>query len=173
MSATALRQDSAEGRMWELLHGSGTRHRVIDHRPEGRTDTASRLRGHPLRQAAKSIVLRVRCPGRGRRYALAVVCGDDRVDLEAVSRALGGTRAGFADSATAERLTGCVSGSVIPFSFHPELELLADPSLLDHGEIFFNAARLDRSIALDPTAYRRLARPRVVPIADENGSIKD
>ncbi|MFG2822955.1 YbaK/EbsC family protein [Kitasatospora sp. NPDC048365] len=154
----------AEDLLLDLL--AGAPHRVIDHPAEGRTDLASALRGHPLGQAAKCIVTRVKLPGRAVRYGLAVVRGDHRVDLGAVGRILGGTKAGFADAGTAERLTGCVSGTVVPFSFHPELRLLADPGLLDQEEIYFNAARLDRSIALPTAAYRRLADPRVEPIAE-------
>lgn len=154
----------AEALLGRLL--AGTPHRVIDHPPEGRTDLASALRGHTQAQAAKCIVVRVKLTGRTVRYGLAVVRGDDRVDLDAVRRALGGNRAGFADRATAERITGCVSGAVVPFAFHPDLHLLADPDLLDQEEIYFNAARLDRSVAMSPALYRRLATPRIERIAE-------
>jgi Ala-tRNA(Pro) deacylase len=36
--------------------------------------------------------------------------------------------------------------------------------LLDVPELFFNAARLDRSIALATDDYVRLAAPRIAPI---------
>ncbi|GJF28405.1 hypothetical protein KNE206_11050 [Kitasatospora sp. NE20-6] len=162
-TAGATEAPRAEALLRGLL--AGARHRVIEHPPEGRTDLASALRGHPTGQAAKCIVVRVKLTGRAVRYGLAVVRGDDRVDLEEVRRILGGSKAAFADRATAERITGCVSGSVIPFSFHPELDLLADPGLLDQEEIFFNAARLDRSVAMRPAEYRRIARPRVERVA--------
>jgi Ala-tRNA(Pro) deacylase len=38
---------------------------------------------------------------------------------------------------------------------------VADPGLLAHPEIYFNAARLDRSLALDTRDYLRLAHPHV------------
>jgi Ala-tRNA(Pro) deacylase len=41
------------------------------------------------------------------------------------------------------------------------LHLVADPGLLEHDEIFFNAARLDRSLALATKDYLRLADPQV------------
>lgn len=65
----------------------------------------------------------------------------------------------------AERLAGSVSGSVMPFARHPDLDLVVAPELLVHDEIFFNAARLDRSVALATDDYLALARPRVGPIA--------
>jgi prolyl-tRNA editing enzyme YbaK/EbsC (Cys-tRNA(Pro) deacylase) len=32
----------------------------------------------------------------------------------------------------------------LPFTFHPELMLIADPSITHYQELFFNAGRLDR-----------------------------
>ncbi|MFE6978170.1 YbaK/EbsC family protein [Streptomyces sp. NPDC057682] len=154
----------------ELLASAPHPYRIVGHPPQGATDLASLLRGHPLRQAAKSLVIRVALPGKKRRYVLAVVRGDHRVDLGAVCAVAGGVRAGFADRATAERLTGCVSGSIVPFSFHPELDVVVDPALLEEDEIWFNAARLDQSVALSAHAYRALAGPRVAGIADRTGT---
>jgi Ala-tRNA(Pro) deacylase len=36
----------------------------------------------------------------------------------------------------------------LPFSFNLELELVVDPTLLETDELYFNAARLDRSVVL-------------------------
>ncbi|MET8630476.1 YbaK/EbsC family protein [Kitasatospora sp. NPDC004669] len=155
-------------RLIDLLDRSGCRYRMIHHAAEGRTDAASVLRGHPLRQAAKCLVLQVRTPGRGTRHALAVVPGDLRVDVDAVRDLLGGTSAGFASPERAERLTGCRSGSVVPFAFHSDLELIVDPELLESPQLYFNAARLDRSVALDTGDYFTLARPRIAPVAERS-----
>jgi Ala-tRNA(Pro) deacylase len=43
--------------------------------------------------------------------------------------------------------------------------VLADEGLFAHREIFFNAARLDRSLALQAEDYRAIAQPRVARIA--------
>ncbi|MEU6220855.1 YbaK/EbsC family protein [Streptomyces sp. NPDC047022] len=138
---------------------------MIPHPPEGRTDVASRLRRHPLEQAAKSIVVRVATGKRSRRYVLAVVPGDHRVDLDALAQRYGGREASFAAREVAERLAGSISGSITPFAFSPELDLLVDEGLLVHDEIYFNAGRLDLSVALCVADYVALARPTVAPIA--------
>ena len=49
----------------------------------------------------------------------------------------------------------------LPLSFNPELELVVDPSLLENDEIYFNAARLDRSMVLKTSDYVAVARPRL------------
>ena len=149
-----------------VLAAGGARYRILDHPPEGRTREASALRGHPDSKAAKCIVARVKLSRRDACYALVVVPGDRQVDFGKLSELMGGSRASFALRETAEALTGCISGSIIPFSFNPDLCLIADQGLLRHDEVFFNAARLDRSVALSTEDYVTLARPRVEAVAD-------
>ncbi|MET7988307.1 YbaK/EbsC family protein [Streptomyces sp. NPDC005281] len=156
----------AYSRLIALLDGAAARYRLIAHAPEGRTELASRLRGHRLEQAAKCLVIRVGLGKKHRRYVLAVVPGDRRADLDRVRRLYDGTDAAFAARAVAERLADGVSGSIMPFTFDPGLDLLVDPDLLGHEEIFFNAARLDRSVALHTDDYVKLAAPRIEPVAD-------
>ncbi|HEX8693694.1 MAG TPA: YbaK/EbsC family protein [Longimicrobium sp.] len=158
--------NDAYARLIALLDRHGARYRTLDHAPEGRTELVSALRGHPPSQAAKCMVVMVKLGKKETRYVLAVVPGDARVDLQAVRALLGGTYASFARAETAERLAGSASGTILPFSFHPELELVADPALFDLGEIYFNAARLDRSLALDTRDYRALAAPRLARIGE-------
>ncbi len=149
-------------RLIALLDRHGARYRVVDHAPEGRTDLVSAMRGQSLAVAAKCIVLILKLGKRVTRYALAVVPGDARIDLSAVRQLFGASYVAFASPDVAERLAGSVTGTVLPFSFHPDLELLADPSLLQSAELYFNAARLDRSLALRTDDYVAIAAPRLV-----------
>lgn len=146
------------------LDAAGARYRLIDHPPVGRTDLVSVMRGHDVAQAAKCLVVMVKIGKKQTRYVLAVVPGDARLDLAAVKALLGGTYAGFAATDKAEQLAGSVSGTVLPFSYSNELQLIADPRLLTAPELFFNAGRLDRSVALATEDYLQMAGPRVEPI---------
>ncbi|MGC4746985.1 YbaK/EbsC family protein [Micromonospora sp. DT201] len=152
-------------RLMSLLSDGSARYRLIDHPPEGGTVAASRLRGHPADQAAKCMVVRLSVTRRSSRYLLGVVPGDRRVCLRTLQQRYGARAASLASAETAERLSGAVSGAVLPFSFHPDLDLVVDPGLLVHPHIYFNAARLDRSLALRTDDYVRLSRPRIQPIA--------
>ena len=62
-------------------------------------------------------------------------------------------------------VAGSAPGTVLPFAFDPTLDLIVDPSLLQNDELYFNAARLDRSIALNARDYVTLAKPRIERIA--------
>ncbi|MER6628479.1 YbaK/EbsC family protein [Streptomyces sp. NPDC000987] len=152
-------------RLISLLDDSRVDYKLIDHEPEGATDAVSALRGHPASEAAKCIVLRVKVDRRTTRHVLAVVPGDRRVDLNAVRTLFAARYAGFSDAETAERLARAVPGSVLPFSFDPDLELVADPEVVARAHLYFNAARLDRSLRMSGADYARVARPRVAPIA--------
>jgi len=150
----------------EFLEDHGVQYRLIDHAPEGRTEVVSPMRGNSLQQAAKCIVMMVKVGKKTTKYILGVVPGDTRVDLNAVKALLGGTYISFASAEIAERLAGSVAGTILPFSFHDELELVVDPSLLQNDEIYFNAARLDRSMVIKTTDYAAVAKPRLERIAE-------
>jgi Ala-tRNA(Pro) deacylase len=157
-------------RLIALLDEHGAQYRLIDHAPEGRTEIVSPMRGNALSQAAKCIVLMVKIGKKITKYVLAVVPGDTRVDLNAVKTLMKGTYVSFASPGIAERLAGSVAGTVLPFAFHPELELVVDPSLLANDELYFNAARLDRSMVLKMSDYTALAKPRLERIAEARGT---
>lgn len=161
---------AAYDRLVAVLREGEAAFRILDHEPEGRTDLVSAMRGHPVEQAAKCLIVMVKLGKKETRYVLAVLPGDARVDIQAIKALLNGSYATFASREKAEELAGSPTGTVLPFSFSPELELIADPGLLDQDEIFFNAGRLDRSIALAVADYRRLATPRVERIVETAGS---
>lgn len=149
-----------------FLDRNGAQYRLIDHPSEGRTEIVSPMRGNALSQAAKCMVVMVKIGKKVTKYILAVVPGDMKVDLNAVKNLLRGTYVSFASADIAEKLAGSVAGTILPFSFNPDLELIVDPLLLENEELFFNAARLDRSMALRTSDYIALSKPRLERIAE-------
>ena len=157
--------DDTYSRLIAILDEHGAQYRLIDHEPEGRTEIVSAMRGNTLGQAAKCIILMVKVGKKVTRYVLGVVPGDARIDLNGIKALLGATYISFASSDIAESLAGSVAGTILPFSFKPALELIVDPTLLINEEIYFNAARLERSLALRTSDYLSIAKPRVERIA--------
>ena len=156
---------SAYAALLALLDSHQAKYRLLDHDPEGRTQLVSLLRGHPPSQAAKCMVVMVKWGKKVTRYVLAVVPGDRLVDLVAIRDLLGGTYSAFVSRVVAEDLTGAAAGTILPFSPSSNLELIVDPELLAHDELFFNAGRLDRSLALRTADYLAISRPRLERIA--------
>jgi len=148
-----------------LLDREDAVYRVLEHESEGRTEFITQIRGNRLEQAVKSIVVQVRISKKENRYYLANVPGDCRVDLDGIKIHFNAKGIGIAPREKAEALTGCVIGSIPPFSFNDQLSVLADPLIQQNEEIVFNAGCLDRSIFMKLADYIRIAKPWIVNIA--------
>ena len=152
-------------RLKELLSTQNADFRAVSHANAKTSAEVAVVRGTELGQGAKALVCVVK-GGGSKRYVLAVLPADYKADLQLIAHALGGTRASLASPDEAIRLTDCIFGSVPPFSFHEELELIADPSLfVRYAELAFNAGLLDHSIILNTKDYERIVRPKLVKFA--------
>lgn len=149
----------------ELLDKHKAKYRLINHAPEGRTEIVSPMRGNKLSQAAKCMVLTVHIGKKDTKYVLGVIPGDKQIDFNAVKNLFKASYVSFSPQDMTEKLAQSVVGTVLPLSFSSELELIVDPSLLVNNELFFNAARLDRSMALRTKDYLSIVKPRIAEIA--------
>ncbi len=152
-------------RLRALLDREGATYRVIEHEAEGHTELIAKIRGNRLEQAIKSIVVQVRMNKKENIYCLANVPGDCRVDLDGIKAHFQAVSTAIAARDKAEQLTGCVIGSIPPFSFNDQLLCLADPLIRENEEVVFNAGRLDRSIFMKMEDYFRVAKPIEAKIA--------
>lgn len=149
-------------RLLDLLALEGARFRVISHEAVGKCEAVSEIRGTALGQGAKALVCKVKGNGVN-QHVLAILPADQQADLSRLATFLGGLRASLASPAEVDALTGCVFGAIPPFSFHPQLKLVADPLLFArYSEIAFNAGVLDKSIILNTDDYLRIAQPEQV-----------
>jgi Ala-tRNA(Pro) deacylase len=148
-----------------LLDKEGAVYRVLEHEAEGRTEFITRIRGNRIEQAIKSMVVQVRMSKKENLYYLANVPGDCRVDFDAIKSHFNAASIGMAPREKAEMLTGCIIGSIPPFSFNDQLGVLADPLIRENEEVVFNAGSLEKSIFMKMEDYFRIANPQVVKIA--------
>ncbi|WP_048222592.1 YbaK/prolyl-tRNA synthetase associated domain-containing protein [Enterobacter quasiroggenkampii] len=145
-----------------LLTEQGARFRVMAHEAVGKCEAVSEIRGTDLRQGAKALVCKVK--GNGvKKHVLAILAADLQADLSQLASHFGGLKASLASPAEVDALTACVFGAIPPFSFHPDLALVADPLLFERfDEIAFNAGLLEKSVIMDTQDYLRIARPELV-----------
>jgi len=148
-----------------LLDKEGAVYRVLEHESEGRTEVITQIRGNRIEQAIKSMVVQVRMSKKENLYYLANVPGDCRVDFDAIKAHFNAAGIGMAPREKAEALTGCVIGSIPPFTFNEKLGLLADPMIKENDEVVFNAGSLEKSIFMKLEDYFRIANPQIVSIA--------
>lgn len=149
----------------ERLDGERARYRLIAHPAAGRSEEVARIRGTEVGQGAKAMACKLKMPEGPPRHVLAVLAADRQLDLGALAACCGAKRASLMSPQEIAALTGCVLGAIPPFSFHADLELVADPELFErYPEIAFNAGRLDASMVLAADDYLRIARPRMAAI---------
>ena len=154
-----------------LLEQHQAHYRVVEHEAVGKCEAVSEIRGTALGQGAKALVCKVKGNGVN-QHVLAILAADQQADLSRLAQHIGGSKASLASPAEVDTLTACVFGAIPPFSFHPDLRLIADPLLFDrYPEIAFNAGQLDKSIILNSEDYLRIARPALVAFRRESGEV--
>lgn len=85
------------------------------------------------------------------RLVVGIVPVSGQLDLKALARALGGSKAVMADVADAERATGYVAGGISPVGQKRAHPTVLDVSALDHGTILVSGGRRGFDIELAPT----------------------
>lgn len=90
------------------------------------------------------------------RLVVGIVPVSGRLDLKALARALGGSRAAMAEVADAERATGYIAGGISPLGQKRALATAVDVSALDHHTVFVSAGRRGLDVELDPRELVRL-----------------
>ena len=81
---------------------------------------------------------------------VGIVPVSGRLDLKALARALGGSKAVLAEVSAAERVTGYVAGGISPVGQKRSLRTVLDASALDHVTIFVSAGRRGLDLELAP-----------------------
>lgn len=159
---TEIKGEKVHQQLVNLLEENQARYRVVSHVAAGKCEEVSTIRGTELGQGAKALVCKVK--GNGLKlHVLAILAADKQADLSLLAQHLGGLKASLASPAEVDELTGCVFGAIPPFSFHPQLKLVADPSIFErYDEIAFNAGLLEKSVVMNAQDYLRIAEPELV-----------
>jgi len=98
------------------------------------------------------------------RLAVAVVPVSGQLDLKALARALGGSRAAMAERAAAERATGYVAGGISPIGQKRRHPTVVDSSALAHPTVFVSGGRRGLDLELSPADLVRITDAVTAPV---------
>ncbi len=87
-----------------------------------------------------------------------------QLDLKALARAVGGSKAAMADVAAAERATGYVAGGISPVGQKRAHPTVLDASAADLGTIFVSAGRRGLDLEIAPADLVAVTGAIVAPI---------
>jgi len=90
------------------------------------------------------------------RLATAVVPVSGQLDLKALARALGASRAAMADVVVAERATGYVAGGISPVGQRRPHPTVLDSTALDQPSVFVSAGRRGLDLEIAPADLVRI-----------------
>lgn len=99
-----------------------------------------------------------------RSLVVGVVPVVGQLDLKALARALGGSRAAMADVAAAERATGYVAGGISPVGQRRAHHTVVDESALSWPTVFVSGGRRGLDLELSPADLVAVTGATTAPI---------
>lgn len=149
-------------RLAAWLREAGVAFELFEHAPVRTSEEAAAVRGTPLEEGAKALVVRAED-----RYVHLVLPAHRRADNGALRALLGTRKLRFATAEELMALTGCVPGAVPPFGNLFDLPVLVDEELTARERIAFNAGSNAVSITMRADDFVRLSGARVCRFARE------
>ena len=99
------------------------------------------------------------------RLVVGIVPVDGQLDLKALARAVGGSKAVMAEASTAERATGYVVGGISPLGQKTRHLTVLDESAEAYDVVYVSGGRRGLDIGLAPSALLTLTAGRTAPIS--------
>ncbi|WP_372733399.1 Cys-tRNA(Pro) deacylase [Nocardioides sp.] len=96
---------------------------------------------------------------------VAVVPVSTQLDLKALARAVGASKAVMAEVTKAERATGYVAGGISPFGQKNTHRTVVDQSLLDHETVFVSAGKRGLDLEVVPVDLLRVTGAMLATIS--------
>ena len=165
---TAQTMKSFSTKITNLLDENEIPYRLLPHtEPVFTVESAAAQRGVIKEEMVKSILLREK---KGRRYVMACVTGDSRLDPKAVRAHLPPAddwkRLTFATAAEIQAVTGCVQGAVAPLCLPQDMPVIFDKSIAQCPKVNISSGDPMAGLELATQDLIRLAGAQIASIAE-------
>ncbi len=146
-------------RIIKLLERAGVDYKLINHKPVYTNEEAEKITGLDLSKGMKCLLLE-----KGGKFVLAVIPGDQRLDMKKVGKLMGVKRVGLATKNEVEEKMLCELGGCYPFGNVVGLRTIADSSLLESDVLALNPGVNNRTIIIKAKDYFQVATPEISSI---------
>ncbi|TQL69207.1 Cys-tRNA(Pro)/Cys-tRNA(Cys) deacylase [Nocardioides albertanoniae] len=99
------------------------------------------------------------------KLVVGIVPVTGQLDLKALARALGGSKAQMAEVAAAERATGYVAGGISPIGQKRSHPTVLDQSATAYETVYVSGGRRGLDLELSPTDLATITSATIAPIA--------
>jgi Cys-tRNA(Pro)/Cys-tRNA(Cys) deacylase len=153
-------EDSME--LESYLRNSGIWHRFLEKPETVHTADASRTTGIDLGKITKNLV----CRTSNGQYALLVIPGNRRVNLQRAAQALNARNVQLLDFREAEEVSGYPPGGTPSVYHKTPLEVVVDKSVLTHETIFCGGGTRSRLLELRTEDIMKLSKAITADISE-------
>lgn len=120
---------------------------------------------YSLEQGTKALIVRIKEPGKNKRFVMLVIPGDKVFNEKVAKNVLNTKDIRFAFEDEVSTITdGVKIGGIPPFGNLFNLEVFLDTSVLNNETIIFNAGDRKVSIAVKTSDYVKIVEPTIVSI---------
>tara|TARA_Y100000310_G_scaffold268101_1_gene280528 strand:+ start:292 stop:753 length:462 start_codon:yes stop_codon:yes gene_type:complete len=147
----------ATEKILNLLKEKNLKYEFSEHEPTPTSEDSARIRGSPLQEGAKAMLLR----SKG-KFFMCVLSGDKKIDFSKVKEILGEKSVSFATAEQVLEITGCQIGGVPPFGTIFNIPIYIDNSLKRNENVSFNAGDRKKSIEMKTKDYLEVSEGKLV-----------
>ena len=150
--------ESVDLKIKELLSKNGVAFESIEHPACGSAEEYHNTLHTRYEQQVKALLVQYK--GRGfKGFAVVAIQAQKRANLELIKELLNADEIRLADRNQLKDITGCNFGELPPVGSIFNLKLFLDKDLLKEQKVYFNAGKLDFSIALKPISLKEIEKP--------------
>lgn len=143
----------------DLLNKNSVEYELFEHEPVRTSEDASKVRGTALKEAAKSMLVKVNSG-----YFLLVLRADKKINWKKAKELLNAKKIRFATDSEAEEVTGSKPGSLNPFGNLIGIETYFDTHLSNSKYLFLNPGSVEHTIKIRTKDLFRLVKPKTANI---------
>lgn len=134
-----------------LLNSKGISYRFMEHDPTPTSEDSARVRGNPIYEGAKAIIIRT---SKTHKNYMVVLPGDKRIDKKKLKPIIKEDFS-FEKPEVIREKFGLIIGGVPPFGFLLGIETIYDTQILNNENVSFNCGTQTKSIDMKVADFKK------------------